>query len=82
MRPILAAISLDFKSRLGHLAPFVRKLLKSRFLFTMQLGILLAVLASIMISENAPPEPVGELAPRLFLVFGASLCVVALGGHR
>lgn len=44
----------------------------------MQLGILLAVLASIMISENAPAEPVSEVPLRLVLIFATSLSVVLL----
>ncbi len=42
----------------------------------MQLSILLAVVATIMISENAPAEPVGAESVRLLLTLGASLSVV------
>ncbi len=44
----------------------------------MQLGILLAIVASIMISENAPAEPVGGASLRLLMALGTSLSAVLL----
>ena len=44
----------------------------------MQLGILLAIVASIMISENAPAEPVGGVPLRLLIVLATSMSAVLL----
>jgi Zn-dependent protease with chaperone function len=46
----------------------------------MQLGILLAVVASITISENVPHEPVTAASLRLLLTFTSGLTVIAFVG--
>ena len=48
----------------------------------MQLGILLAVLATIMISEHAPAEPVGSASIRLLLTLGTNSLVVLFADLR
>ena len=44
----------------------------------MQLSILLAVLASVMISEHVPQQPVDGATERVLMTLATSLCAVLL----